>query len=143
MRSSFRRIAWPLALAAIALAGCSSVAGPEVTREMGVISFYQQPVLIEVPAAVEAGTPFQILVRTYGGGCITRNGTDVESNGFQADVIPYDLNSGAEVCTDELRMFDHTATLAFSSTGTALIRIHGLEQPGNRQIVVERSVRID
>lgn len=143
MRSTHRRVARSFVAATLAVAGCSPFTGPDRSRELGIISYYNQPIEIAVPAAAAAGVPFEVSVRTYGGGCITPNGTDVQADGLVADVTPYDDHSDSDICADVLGLFDHTATLTFASPGTALIRFHGMEHPGDRQIVVERSVRID
>lgn len=123
--------------------GCTALLGPGETRRLGVIDFYQDPVVIAVPDTVQAGAAFEVSVRTYGGGCITKGDTETQVEGLTAEVRPYDLHSGAEVCTDELRIFDHRATLAFEQAGLAEVRFHGREMPADSVVTIVRSVVVE
>lgn len=120
--------------------GCTALLGPGETRRLGVIDFYQEPVVIAVPDTVQAGAAFEVSVRTYGGGCITEGETETRVEGLSADVRPYDLHSGAGVCTDELRIFDHQATLAFEQEGVGEVRFHGREMPADSLVTYVRPV---
>lgn len=109
----------------------------------GVIAFYDDPVMVQAPDTVEAGTTFGVTVRTYGDGCVTRGEIRVEQDGPIAIVRPYDVHSGASVCTQELRMFDHRATISVDEPGTAEIRVHGRELPADSAMVITRSVVVE
>ena len=126
----------------IAVAGCTTPAEPGPRLEAGVISFYGDPVVIDVPDVVQADIPFDVSVRTYGGGCITKDITEVAVASLRADVRPLDAHSGDELCTSELRMFEHTASLTFHEPGEATVSFRGTAQPGDSAIVVVRRVQV-
>lgn len=128
---------------ALTVSACSGVVDPIGGKRLGVIAFHGDPVVVEVPDTVEAGVPFEVSVRTYGGGCISKNGTDLRVDGLTADVRPYDNHSGHQICTDELRVFVHRATLAFGAAGRAEVRFHGTEKPSGSAIVVARTVIVE
>lgn len=130
----------PLIGTAVVLTACSGVLGPNGEKRLGVIAFYEDPVVTEVPDTVQVGVGFEVSVRTYGGGCISEDGTDVHVEDLVVNVRPYDVHSGANVCTDELRLFDHRTTLTLTEPGLAEIRFHGKEMPGDSMLTVARSI---
>ena len=100
---------------------------------------------VEVPARVNAGASFQVNITTYGGGCERQGETEVSvSQGTRtADVRPYDeTNVAAEVCTDILQMFSHTATIRFEQPGTAVVRVHGVRLQDKAPVTVTRTVEV-
>ncbi len=125
------------------VSSCHDPLGPEKGRQIGVIAFYHDPVVITVPDTVVAGRSFSVSVRTYGGGCVGQEDTEVWSTGLSIDITPYDVHSGARICTDILKAFDHTATLTVMEPGTAQIRFHGRQLPDDvpisevRELVVK------
>ena len=106
-------------------------------RRIGVITFYSEPVVIDAPTAARRGEHFEVRVRTYGGGCIRQGETSTAVEGLRAGVTPYDIDSGAGVCTSELRVFDHTARLRFDDTGPAIITVRGRRLPENELLIIE------
>lgn len=125
---------------ALLVAGCSGRAEAGPDRSLGVIAFHGDPVVIEVPDTVPAGTPFDVSVRTYGDGCVTKGDTEVRQEGRTVNVRPYDVHSGAEICTLQLKMFDHRATVTLDDPGPAEIRFHGRELPADSVLTVARSL---
>jgi hypothetical protein len=119
---------------------CENSSGLEEDRRVGVIAFFGDPVVIAAPDTVFVGQSFSVLVRTYGDGCISQGGTEVQSVGLSIDVTPYDVHSGARICTDILNMFDHTAALTIARRGTAEIRFHGRRLPEDLTISELREV---
>jgi hypothetical protein len=96
--------------------------------ELGRIEFYHDPPVIEAPASAAVGEQFLLRVMSYGGGCISLERTDVELTNEGADFLPFDrrhIPGENEACTLDLRLYPHEATLAFDSTGSKTIRIHG------------------
>ena len=122
---------------------CGGPTEPEARKEIGVISFYHDAVVITVPDAVEAGIPFELSVRTYGGGCHTRGTTDVDVTGLRVDVRPYDIHSGHDFCTQPLLMFDHVAMVTVHESGQAIISFHGAAEPGDSAVVFVREVEVE
>ena len=136
-------------LGVVAGVACSSTTGPgefKRERQLAVIRFYQDPMLIEVPSVVSRGVDFEVAVRTFGGGCIAQGDTEVSIVGRTAEVRPFDVfvtqlpPNGA--CTDDLRYYLHRATLRFTEPGMAIVRVRGRAQPGNDIVVVERVVLV-
>jgi 3,4-dihydroxy-2-butanone 4-phosphate synthase len=100
---------------------------------------------VVVPAQVNAGASFQVNITTYGGGCERQGETEVSVSQQTriADVTPYDeTNVAAEVCTQELKMFSHTATVRFEQPGTAVVRVHGVRLQDNAPVTVTRTVEV-
>lgn len=145
-------------LSSVAGVACSSTTGTEPPsrvilggefkreRQLAVIRFYQDPMLIEVPSVVSRGVDFEVAVRTFGNGCVTQGDTEVSIAGRTAEVRPFDVfvtqlppNSA---CTDILRYYLHRATMRFTEAGVATVRVRGRAQPGNDIIVVEHVVRV-
>jgi hypothetical protein len=143
-------------LGVVALAGCGSNSGAEITgqpivgdevrreRQLAWIRFYQDPMLVEIPNVVSRGVDFEVAVRTFGGGCISQGDTEVSIAGKTAEVRPFDIfvthippNSA---CTSELRYYLHRATLRFTEAGLATVRVRGRAHPGGRGVVVDEWV---
>ena len=146
---------FPLALAAVAVAGAallpgcsrSTAPGPAVERRPGVLAHYGDPVRVTLPERAAVGEPVRVVVTTYGGGCIAQGETEAAVVGLAADVTPYDYVAvrlpphGA--CTMELRLYVHEATLTFAAAGRATVRVHGREVPGGRPLTVAREIVVE
>lgn len=130
-----------LAAAVIAsTASCSVFGAGDETRRIGVISYYSEPVLIDAPTTARTGEHFDVRVRTYGGGCIRQGETSTTVEGLRAGVTPYDIDSGASACTDELRTFEHTARLRFDGAGLAIITVRGRRLPEDEIVIIEHQL---
>ena len=127
----------------IMAAACGSPAEPGPRLQPGVISFHADPVVIDVPETVQEDIPFEVTVRTYGGGCVVEDVTEVDVAAQRADIRPMDRHSGDELCTAELRMFEHTVSLTFHEDGEAIVFVHGMAQPGDSAVVFARAVRVE
>jgi hypothetical protein len=136
---SFRHCGYAAAAIA-ALCSCDSSTGPDDNHRIGTIAFYHDPIVIEAPRDVVRGQTFTVSVRTYGGGCVLQGPTRVEMTGRQAIVTPYDIDTGYDICTAELRLYSHEAMLRFDDAGTMTIAFRGLRQPEGSQVVEERTV---
>jgi hypothetical protein len=111
-------------------------------RVLGTIEHYGDPVHVTIPADVEKSQAFTIEVITYGGGCISQGNTEVQVDGLEAVVAPYDHDVSYQlpedtVCTAELRLFTHRASIRFDRIGTASVSVYGMKKPG-REIVTRR-----
>ena len=141
---SMRSLCWALFLLMplITITSCDDPTGPKEERKIGVIAFYSDPVVITVPDTVLLGDPFSVSVRTYGDGCVSEDGTEVESTSLSFQITPYDvltLGRGV-ICPAIVRHFDHTATLTATQSGTAQITFHGRQLPGELPISEIREV---
>jgi hypothetical protein len=135
-------------LAAVALAsvGCRTVTGDETEqeRQLAWIRHYGERARVELPPEVARGADFEVMVRTFGGGCIGQGDTEVSLSERSAEVRPYDLFvtrlPANAACTADLRYYQHRAMLRFTRAGVAVVRIRGRDAPSGRVIVVARTV---
>ena len=146
-------------LAAASMACANGLAAPaeapeagaatDRVRQLGEIKGYNNDdPRIEISTS---GRTVQVVVTTYGDGCLSKGDTEVRVEGLEADITPYDYTAPpGSVCTRQLVSVRHTATVTFSGAGEATIRIHGIDASkrsaanmrGDR-IVVERKVRVE
>ncbi len=129
------------------LGGCPPTGStPQAALRMGVIDFHQQPAEVEVPDEGVVGVPIRVSVKTFGGGCVRKSHTQATVTELTGTVVPWDLDRTLvdpdAVCTEELRIFEHTAELTFLAAGEATVRVHGLRQPGMDTVTVERPVQV-
>src|SRR5215208_3557897 len=99
------KCAWSI-LAVVALMSChsdtigapsDSVLGMETTdaapgqsnRRLALISFYHDPVVIELPARGTTAMPVDVYVTTYSGGCIRDDTITVSVSRNRAEVAPF------------------------------------------------------
>lgn len=118
--------------------------GRDTERRLAVIEFFGDSAPLSVPDTVAVGAPVEVAVRSYASGCVGPGETDVALTGLRAEVKPYDyyvtrLPENA-ACTDELRMFEHTATVRFATPGRATVRVRGRREPGGTGRTFERAV---
>lgn len=142
MTKTIRTLAGSCAAAAL-LAACSPVAGPVADEQPGLIQILPDGAAqVTVPATARRGQPFEVKVMTIGGGCVNEGPTRTRVQGMTAEVRPYDVHSGSHVCTADVRLYEHTATLRFDTPGTATVRILGAAKPGPQLVTVARTVTI-
>lgn len=132
-----------LVVAVSAVAGCSGSLDPTGGKRLGVISFYSDPIVVQAPDTVQAGTGFAVKVRTYGNGCISEDGTEVRVEASVVEVRPFDIHSGAALCPDILNMFDHRATVTLAESGSFEIRFIGMAMPGDSTVTIVSSVVVE
>ena len=74
------------------------------------------------------GRRVDLSVTTYGDGCHSKGITDVVLNGLEALVTPYDYTATpGSTCTRQLVSSIHRASLQFDRSGTARIRVRGID----------------
>jgi len=129
-------------------AGCRLFTENEIRRErqLALIQFHNDPIVVQIPETVSVATNFEVTVRTYGGGCIDQGDTEVRIAGQAATVRPHDVFVTAMppnyACTAELRLYTHRALLRFEQIGPAIVTVHGRVRPGDTTITVQRSVHV-
>jgi len=112
-------------------------------KTVGVVLTSGDTGAVTIPAAVDAGTPFTVVVETFGGGCTEMDGTDVFTDGLVADVTPYDVvDRSSVVCPAIVRTFEHSAALVFSTKGEATVRVHGRALSPDTSWVRQYSVNV-
>jgi hypothetical protein len=111
------------------LAATAACGGPaDSVIEPGRLEFYDYQPMIDVPSSATSGVSINMTVRTYGGGCISFESTDVAVTHDGADVYVYDrrrIPGESEACTLDLVFIPHDAMLTFTTPGTKTIHIHG------------------
>lgn len=110
-------------------------------RVFGTIEYYDNALQATVPATAEVGVPFDVTVTTYGGGCIEKGETTVETEGLEAQVRPYDINTEPAngVCPDIFRTHAHTATGTFTEAGEAEVVFYGLKEDATGTVNVSHT----
>lgn len=131
----------PLALAALAAAACTSPFG-STERRLAVIELGDGAPQVEAPATATAGTPFEVRITSYGGGCIRAARTQVRLGASTATVEPYQIIEHGRACTADLRTDVNTATVRFDTPGTAKVVFRGLNDAADEVITVERTVQV-
>ena len=123
------------------LLACGDSAGPEEERQIAVVSFYSDPIVVEAPDSVDRGVPFSVMTRAYGNSCISPGGTETGVSGAVADVTPHVMvYTGPHSCQYILKTVDQYADLTFETSGVVQVRFHGLEMPADSLITVMRDV---
>lgn len=107
--------------------------GETWTRRVGVthVGISSVP-LADVPSAIYAGVPFQVVIHTLGSSsCTVPDGEDVAVSLNAADITPYDRYAPpGRACTADISPIDHAVTLTFRAIGQARIRVHGRSNDG-------------
>ena len=145
-----RRLKWIWTAAAV-LAGCSSpveydagpakpgvlqllnyvstVSGPDTTvlwsrKPEGNVLTAPQPIL--APDTVQAGNPFDVVVSTIGlDGCWRAGGETKDVRDGVVELAPFDVHSGASICTDIVQYLQHHVVLELPAPGVWAIRVQG------------------
>lgn len=134
------------AVLAVSLVACSGAEQPR--RVIGTLAHYGDPVRVEVPSSVGLGEDFQVKVTTYGGGCLDKGDTEVERDGLEVSIRPYDLDTSVPKypCTADLALYTHIVELRFEEAGEAQLRIFGLRKdasnPQGTLITVTRTLEV-
>ena len=145
----------PLLAFTVVSLGCSMApAGPDKTLSArtyphetvgpAILSFYGDVTTVTVPESARVGESVQITATSFGGGCVSDGGTEASVSGLVADVHPLRVENDHPnaVCTMELKIFVHTTVVQFSEPGDALVRVTGIERPGDTPFVVERRLTV-
>lgn len=117
---------------------------------VGTIEFYGDDPQIEAPARVRANESFTVTVHTFGNGCFSKGPTEVNVDNNTATITPLDFVPAAYpnvICTEQLVILAHRATLQFARPGTARIRILGRRQdvdnPQGTSIILNRTLQVE
>ena len=132
--------------AVVALAcGGGDAAGPDIVWDLqpGVIEFFDEAIIIDLPETTTVGAETAITVGTFGGGCTAEGHTEISITGLSAIVQPFDsvIRPFPDLaCTQELRVFEHQAVLQFAVTGVATVRVLGRHEPGGDEVEFVRTI---
>ena len=103
------------------------------------------PEVLEAPDTVAVGQTFGVTVRTIGpNGCWSADGLDGTTSGRVVELTPWDLNSGADICTMIYGYLDHSTTLTLDEPGEWTLRARGRRVRGGGEsdgsVTAERTV---
>lgn len=126
--------------AASALLAACSVVGLDERERLGILWPLEEPPAVTVPQTAQRGEPFTVTVVTQGGGCLRPGPTRVRTRGMTAEVRPYDVHSGGNVCPTDVAPYEHTATLRFDQAGAATVEFHTRGPAGD--VITTRTVSI-
>jgi hypothetical protein len=127
------RITAALCLALLASCRGQEVADPGWERGLAVTDPARSSVqMIEVPMTVKAGTPFTVIIRSFGSSSCTRVGdATVVVNGLDVDITAYNNYARrAPACTDDLHVFEHRVPVTVNQVGQARMRLHARSTSG-------------
>jgi len=82
--------------------------------------------MITAPTSARVNVPFTVTVRTLGRSPCTRAADmDVVVSGLNVDITPYDEYARTSpYCRDDLKAFEHTASVTVGTAGQARVRLH-------------------
>lgn len=133
-----------MCIISLGLVTCRGSSAPDVAPELGIIDFYSdRSEVLTVPATARAGEDFEVVVRTFGNGCVSAAGTGVRYRGATAVLTPYDNDmsrSPRVICLDILNRPVHTVTLRFPNAGVATVRVNGRSEPAGQAATVEATI---
>jgi hypothetical protein len=115
-----------LLITAALLAACSAT--PGARDEPALIRYYSQDATIIVPDSARVSVPFDLVVRTFGGGCTREASSDNVRYSPSVVVELYNHNAGGSVCTADLLSIEHRITLRLDTSGTYVIHINGVNR---------------
>ncbi|MFQ5691163.1 MAG: hypothetical protein ACE5HQ_12935 [Gemmatimonadota bacterium] len=119
--------------------------GPDRRRVLGTLEISEfDPVKVALPEVVSRNVGFDVVVRTYGGGCTERGDTKVTVKGLSATVVPFDFELVGPTlnCPDILRSLTHAVELRFAQAGLARVVVRGWSELQQDTIDVERTVLV-
>jgi len=129
--------------AAMLVAGCSDFTGLDAANRVpGVLAYYEDPTVIQVPEVVSRGEEFHVRVRTYGAGCSQQGFLRTRIRRGVVEVRPFDLAFDAQHCPDHLGLFDHSATVVLENPGIVRVAVYGRSLPSGVTLVVERTLEV-
>ena len=115
-----------------ALVACAvSDAGPRTRDVPSYIILGSDTSMITAPDTVQSGVTFEVRFDTYGGGCTTEGSTFVLGSESDIVLLPMDSETSADVCSGELRVFQHVVQVKTTATGRATVWVKGID--GGRQ----------
>lgn len=127
----------------IIFSACSVVIGGGKKRVIGTLNSGGLPEwTLKTPATVTAGQDFVVTVVTFGSGCASPDGAEVQVDEMTVAITPYDrIPTGSFRCEKSLQPLPRDITLRFDSPGRITIRVIGVNFAGERAIV-ESQIRV-
>lgn len=124
----------------LGIIGCDQLVELQDEELPGRLSLSGFPAVVQAPDSVAVSVPFEVSVRTYGGGCISLGRTHVAYSPGVITIRPYDHHSGASVCNDDISFLEHKVNVTAGGPGMWRISVHGRGLPADTTVVIKRSV---
>jgi hypothetical protein len=131
----------------LAVTSACSVLSPDrkrTERQPAYISYAGFAPLLQAPDTVPVGTAFPVAVRTFGGGCVDQGDTETAIGDHIIEIRPFDIFTthlpDGWACTDELRLYTHSASVRLDAAGTWTVRAIGRSGADGTPATAERSV---
>ena len=105
----------------------ADIFGLDAVGERAVIIYAGDTSEVTVPESVSRGEPFEVHIRTFGGGCTRETGrTHVVEREGEIIILPYNKRrTGGGVCNADIKLLTHSASLTRDQPGMLLLRIVG------------------
>lgn len=136
----------PVCLLAVGALACGGPLGPRDVARPGILEFHgESRDVVSAPDTVTAGEPFDVTVRTYGGGCDQKGETRVDRSAGVVVITPIDVftEGSGVVCPAVLRRFEHAVRVTFEEPGAGEVRVRGRRVPPDEEIVRVRTVVVE
>lgn len=119
--------------AVFALAACSLTTEPQDRLIVGTVLFHGDTLVVDVPESARVDEPFEVRIRTYGGGCEEMGPTRLDLRSDTVVVTPWERTSAREgvACADVLKTFDHRASITPLQPGRVIVRFRGRVEPAD------------
>ena len=128
-----RLVTFPALVATITACRGVNIFGPDTVAERALIIYAGDTSELTIPDIVTRGVPFEVSIRTFGGGCTRRTGrTNVVEQGNEVVILPYNKRSvGGSVCTADIKYLTHAVQLTHDTPGDLVLRIIGDRKDGS------------
>ncbi len=125
-----RRLALLPLLAGLTACDAAPVNGPVAVTGArtapALVRFAEQDAAVALPDTVAAGATFTLAVTTFGGGCVREvRAPTVRAADTLAVVALFHHDTGAEICTDDLKLLEHRVALQARGRGRMVVQIQG------------------
>jgi hypothetical protein len=128
--ATVRRPALLALLAALTACDPASVNAPAdvggARTEPALVRFAEQDAAVALPDTVAAGATFTLVVTTFGGGCVREvRAPTVRMADTLVAVSLFHHHTGADVCTDDLKLLEHRVALRAGGRGRMVVQLQG------------------
>jgi hypothetical protein len=125
-------------------AACDLVAPNETVVPALIVGVTSDEPDISVPATAEVGQDVVVRVTSYGlSGCWRKGETQASVDGLDATVRPFDVEpDDGSICTANIPVFTHEATVRFEEAGTGTVTVHGRQLQGRSPVSFTREITV-
>ena len=138
---SLRLVALPALVVTVSACLGADIFGLDTVAEPALIIYAGDTSEVTIPESVTRGVPFEVRIRTFGGGCTRQTGrTNVVEQGNEIVILPYNKRSvGDGVCTADIKYLIHTVRVTRDAPGELGLRIVGDRKDGSTNFQAVRA----